>query len=476
MRRISQRLTLGYISYLCASLVILGGVLSYFLWSGHGLPAFFWQCLIGLLALILLGGALLGVRLTAGIRRPLAEIGAVARRLATGDWEAEVRYPTGDEIGELALALNGISRTIREKMRQLAESQGRLEAVLANMESGVVLFDSSGRINLVNPSAERILGISKEEATGRTYVEVLRNYPLSRIIDEVQGSGKPQGGEIGLIFPEERILDAHAAPVFGESQEPRGVVLVLHDISEIRRLERVRAEFVANVSHELKTPVTAVKGFAETLLEGALYSPVACEEFVNIIAEEAERLNRLVNDLLSLSRIESRELKLQLEPLELGNELKQIVDKIRPRFQKKELGLGVTVPGHPVTAMADRDRLEQVLLNLLENSLMYTPSGGRVDAIVQEEDGMAVVSVRDTGIGIPQDDLPRIFERFYRVDRARSRKLGGTGLGLAIVKHIVEAHGGRVWVESELGKGSTFYFTLRLATSQEPGAGSEQTE
>ena len=273
-------------------------------------------------------------------------------------------------------------------------------------------------------------------------------------------TGKPQSGEITLIFPAERIIQAHAAPVFGERQEPRGVVLVLHDISEIRRLERVRAEFVANVSHELKTPVTAVKGFAETLLEGALYNSKACEEFVGIIGEEAERLNRLINDLLSLSRIESREMKLQLELLELGPEIRQIADKIKPRFQKKELALSVAASGHQVVALADRDRLEQVLLNLLENSLMYTPSGGRVEVGVKESDGLVVVSVSDTGIGIPPDDIPRIFERFYRVDRARSRKLGGTGLGLAIVKHIVETHGGRVWVESEVGKGSTFYFTL----------------
>jgi two-component system phosphate regulon sensor histidine kinase PhoR len=467
MRRITQRLTLGYISYMCASLVILGGLLTYFLWSSRGLLVQTWQYLIALLVLILLGGTLLGIRLADGIRKPLAEIGAVARRIAAGDWDAEVRHPTDDEIGELALAINVISGILKTKGRQLTESKGRLEAVLANMESGVALFDRSGRIDLVNPSAERILGVSKYEAVGRTYVETLKNYPLIRIIDEVQRSGKPQSGEITLIFPAERILEAHAAPVFGERQEPRGVVLVLHDISEIRRLERVRAEFVANVSHELKTPVTAVKGFAETLLEGALYNSRACEEFVSIIGEEAERLNRLINDLLSLSRIESREMKLQLEPLELGPEIKQIVDKIKPRFQKKELALSVTAPGHPVVALADRDRLEQVLLNLLENSLMYTPSGGRVEVGVQESEGMVVVSVSDTGIGIPPDDLPRIFERFYRVDRARSRKLGGTGLGLAIVKHIVDAHGGRVWVESEVGKGSTFYFTVKKVMSDE---------
>jgi two-component system phosphate regulon sensor histidine kinase PhoR len=461
MHRISKRLTFGYISYMCASLVILSALLTYFLRSGRGALVQAWPYLLGLLGLILLSGILLGIRLENGIRKPLAEISAVARRIAAGDWEAEVRYPTGDELGELALAINAISGLLRAKGRQLTESKGRLEAVLANMESGVALFDRAGRIDLVNPSAERILGVSKHQAVGRTYVETLKNYPLIRIIDEVQRSGKPQSGEIALIFPAERILEAHAAPVFEERQEPRGVVLVLHDISEIRRLERVRAEFVANVSHELKTPVTAVKGFAETLLEGALYNSRACEEFVTIIGEEAERLNRLINDLLNLSRIESREMRLQLEPLELGPEIKQIADKIKPRFQKKELALSVAAPGYPVLALADRDRLEQVLLNLLENSLMYTPSGGQVEVGVQESGDMVVVSVEDNGIGIPPDDLPRIFERFYRVDRARSRKLGGTGLGLAIVKHIVDAHGGRVWVESAVGKGSTFYFTVK---------------
>jgi two-component system phosphate regulon sensor histidine kinase PhoR len=460
MFRISWRLTLGYILYTSASLAVMGGAISFFLWSRRDLLPQAWQFLIVLLVLILLGGLLLSARLAGSVRRPLSEIGAAARRLAAGDWEAQVRHPGSDEIGELAQAFNSISGAIREKVRQLAESTGRLEAVLANMESGVVLFDRSGRISLLNPSSESILGIEKNGIDGRTYVEILKNYSLIQIIDEVFRSGKPQGGEISLIFPAERILDAQAAPVFGERHEAGGVVLVLHDISEIRRLEKVRAEFVANVSHELKTPVTAVKGFAETLLEGALYNPAACEEFVGIIAEEAERLNRLITDLLSLSRIESREMKLQLETLELGAAIKRIADKIRPRFQKRELVLVVSMPGHPVLVRADHDRVEQVLTNLLENSLMYTPSGGRVDVGVQEERDQVLVSVKDTGIGIPPDDLPRIFERFYRVDRARSRKLGGTGLGLAIIKHIVEAHGGRVWVQSELGRGSTFYFTL----------------
>jgi two-component system phosphate regulon sensor histidine kinase PhoR len=470
MRLISWRLTLGYISYLCGSILVLGALLASFLWSNRAALAGAGHVLLVMLGLTLLGGLLLGVRLVFSVRRPLEEIGVAARRIAEGDWEAEVCHPARDEIGELAVALNQISRSIREKVYQVAESKGRLEAVLSNMESGVILCDRSGRISLMNPSAERILGVREPEATGRSHVEVLKNYPLSRIIDEALRARKPLGGEISLIYPAEVILEAHAAPVFGEGPEPRGVVLVLHDISEIRRLERVRAEFVANVSHELKTPVTAIKGFAETLLEGALYNYRACEEFVTIIGEEAERLNRLINDLLSLSRIESKEFKLQLSTSDLGLEIKRIVEKVKPRFQKKGLVVHVAVPDQPVVLSVDRDQLEQVLLNLLENSLMYTPPGGRVEVNLQgnwDEPDQVVVSVRDTGIGIPREDLPRIFERFYRVDRTRSRKLGGTGLGLAIVKHIVEAQGGRVWVESEVGKGSTFYFTLQ----KQQGAG-----
>ncbi|NPV29301.1 MAG: PAS domain-containing protein [Firmicutes bacterium] len=418
-----------------------------------------WQILLEALLVVLAGGGFLSTRLAAGLTRPLSEIAAVARRIARGEWE-EVRPLTQDEVGELAAAVNAMSRTLREKVQELAESKRLLEAVLANMESGVVLVDQVGRISLVNRAAGELLGIREEEVLGRSHVEVVKNYPLSFLIDEVRRNRQPKREEISLIFPKERILEAHAAPVFGEGRDPRGVAVVLHDVSEIRRLERVRAEFVANVSHELKTPITAVKGFAETLLSGALYNYRAAEEFVHIIYEEAERLSRLIHDLLELSRIESREVRMQIEPLDLGSEIKRIVSKLKPQFQKKELALGVDLPSRAVLVEADRDRLEQVLLNLLDNSLKYTPRGGQVEVLAREEDHEVVVGVKDTGIGIPQEDLPRIFERFYRVDKARSRKLGGTGLGLAIVKHIVEAHRGRVWVESEAGKGSTFYFSL----------------
>lgn len=411
-------------------------------------------------ALLLSVGAAVTLELVRSVTRPLEEITRAARHIARGDWNIEIGDAGEDEIGDLASALNGMSGTIEKSVRELAESKGRLETVVSNMSSGVLLFDRSGRVNLLNPAAQEILGVGEDEAMNRPYLEVVKNYSMSRLIDQVMTTWKPVKGEISLIYPRERILEAQGAPFFGVDGEPQGVVVVLHDISEIRRLERVRAEFVANVSHELKTPVTAVKGFAETLLNGALYNYRSAEEFVKIINEEADRLSRLIHDLLELSRLESKDFRLRVERLDISLEIKQIVDKLKPQFQKKELGLFLELPQEEVMVEVDRDQLEQVLLNLLDNSMKYTPAGGRVEVGMQMLADEVVVWVKDTGIGIPKDDQPRIFERFYRVDKARSRKMGGTGLGLSIVKHIIEAHHGRVWVESALGKGSQFYFVI----------------
>ncbi|MGB9791764.1 MAG: two-component system histidine kinase PnpS [Thermacetogeniaceae bacterium] len=443
--------------------IVLGFFVLFVRDYGVSVPyASFWQYMVVAVFFAVGAAWLLSGWAAAGIAKQLGEITRAAQRIARGDWETELRLDDNGEIGELASAINNVSLTIKQNMRDLAESKGSLEAVLANMESGVLLFDTCGRIRLINPAAERLLGVRSEEVMGKQHVEVVRNYALSSLIEGVLSSWKPARIEASIIYPKERTVDAHAAPIFGVQGEPRGVVVVLYDISELKHLERVRAEFVANVSHELKTPVTAVKGFAETLLSGALYNYRAAEEFVNIIYEEAERLSRLIHDLLELSKIESKGYRLRIEPVELDTEITRIVDKLKPQFIKKELTLTTVLPSEPVVVKADRDQIEQVLLNLLDNSLKYTPSGGEVEVSLRREGKEAVVAVKDTGIGIPREDLPRIFERFYRVDKARSRKLGGTGLGLSIVKHIIEAHRGRVWVESELGKGSTFYFSLPL--------------
>lgn len=417
------------------------------------------QILAALFIVIVVSAALV-LLLVQGIIQPLGEFSRVVRQLAQGNWSARVKYRNQDELGEAALSLNNFSDKIRKTVSALEESRGRLEAILVNMESGVLLVNSSGQVVLVNPAAEETLGIFRQDILGKSQVEALQNYSLSSLISMVLSEWQVQSAEISLFYPEERILEATAAPVLGEGGKRSGAVVVLYDLTKIRRLERVRAEFVANVSHELKTPVTAIKGFAETLLDGALYNHRSAEEFVNIINEEANRLSRLVNDLLELSRIEFREVKPQLKPLDLTSEIKEIVDMIEPRFRKKPLSLKAVLPKHPVIVQADPDMIQQSIENLLDNSLKYTPGGGQVTIRLLLDQEEAVVVVEDNGIGIPAEDMNRVFERFYRVDKTRSRKLGGTGLGLAIVKHIVSAHGGSVWAESEPGRGSCFYFSL----------------
>jgi two-component system phosphate regulon sensor histidine kinase PhoR len=408
------------------------------------------------------------------ITRPLGEFARVVRQLAQGNWNARVKYRNQDELGEVARSLNDFSDKIRETVSALEESKARLEAILVNMESGVLLVNSSGQVVLVNPAAEETLGILLRDILGKSQVEALQNYSLSSLISMVFSEWQIQSAEISLFYPEERILEATAAPVLGEGGKRSGVVVVLYDLTRIRRLERVRAEFVANVSHELKTPVTSIKGFAETLLDGALYNHRSAEEFVNIINEEADRLSRLVNDLLELSRIEFRDVEPQLIPLDLTSEIKKIIDLLEPRFRKKRLSLKAELPKQPVIVQADSDMIRQSLENLMDNSLKYTPEGGQVMISLLPGQEEVVVVVKDSGIGIPAEDLSRVFERFYRVDKTRSRKLGGTGLGLAIVKHIVSAHGGRVWAESEPGRGSSFYFSLPADKTGGAGRHGEQ--
>lgn len=448
--------------FICCSLVILGW--SFIRFTGDYQIAAplreLWQYLLAPAFFMLAGGLILSCMMAARITGSLTKVAAAARRISQGDWETLIYCPAQDEFGELAQTINRISHMIKENARQLAESKGRLEAVLANMDSGVLLFDADGRICLINPAAQEMLRVQAGKVLGRSHVEIVQNYALSQVIDEVLRLWKSVRGEVSLIYPQERILEIHAAPIFSVGGAPYGVVAVLYDISEIRRLEMVRAEFVANVSHELKTPVTAVKGFAETLLSGALYNFRASEEFVNIIYEEAERLSRLIHDLLELSKIEAKSVRMHMELLELDAEITRIVDKLKPLFLKKNLILEVDLPLEPVFVWADRDQIEQVLLNLLDNSLKYTPAGGQVDVWLRRQQDGVIVAVKDTGIGIPEDDQPRIFERFYRVDKARSRKQGGTGLGLSIVKHIIDVHNGQVWVESKVGKGSQFYFSI----------------
>ncbi len=456
-----MRLTLGYFLLLGGVLLTLGAVVYWTLPSGllrmvmdH---AGWYLVAVGLLLIIL--SSFLVQQISRGITGPLAKINETVDQLLRGNWGVYIKQAPDDELGEAVSALNSLSQQVRETIQALEISNGRLAAILEHMSSGVVFVDRSGRVILLNSAARDILRV-QDDALRKSQVEVIQNYSLSKLISDVLENWEPQRQEISLFYPEERIMDVTVGPVVGENKERRGVVVVLHDITEIKRLERMRSDFVANVSHELKTPVTSIKGFAETLLEGALYNHRAAEEFVHIINEESERLARLVNDILEIYKIEFKEIRPRRISLELTKEIKEIVDHIQPRFRRAGLSLEVELPKDPVFVQADPDLTRLVLENLLDNSLNYTPEGGRVTVKLLPGSDQVVTVIEDTGIGIPKEDLPRIFERFYRVDKARSRKSGGTGLGLAIVKHAVTAQGGRVWAESEPDKGSRFYFSL----------------
>jgi len=269
----------------------------------------------------------------------------------------------------------------------------------------------------------------------------------------------------GLIYhyyrsKEEAILEVIVSPFRDQSGALNGVVAVMHDISHIRKLEKIRTEFVDNVSHELKTPVTAIKGFTETLLDGAMYQQDTCREFIEIIDNETARISRLIHDLLDLSKIESKQMQIKTNPVDINEIVRDTAAKLGGQIDSSGLELKLSLPGKPVITKANSDMIDQELINLIDNAIKYTHTDGRIEIEVSEDDQNAVIRVRDNGIGIPARDLDRIFERFYRVDKTRSRAMGGTGLGLSIVKHIVDLHGGTVGVQSTPGVGSEFFFTL----------------
>jgi two-component system phosphate regulon sensor histidine kinase PhoR len=327
------------------------------------------------------------------------------------------------------------------------------------MGEGLLVTDTEGTVILVNPAFCLFFGVDGEP-TGQPLIDITRHPALHETFGIVLSTGNEYVAELTLAGEGEKTLLTHWVPLL-EDGKTAGVVAVFHDISDQKRLERVRKDFVANVSHELRTPVTVIKGYAETLLNGALTSdPVASERFVTIIKSHAERLATLIGDLLTLSELESAEYSLQLSPVPLTELVRHCLVLVEKRATDKGITLDASLVVD-VSVSADRGRLEQVMVNLLDNAVKYTPAGGRVTVSATEDAGMIKVSVADTGQGIPPQSLPRIFERFYRVDVGRSRDEGGTGLGLAIVKHIVQLHGGAIGVDSVPGKGTIFNFTIK---------------
>ncbi len=354
--------------------------------------------------------------------------------------------------------LNSELEIFKKRINILENENNRIHAILNSMVEGVIAVDKDTRVLWLNPTAENIFSISQKNSQGRIFLEAFPNNDIAEIIALVLKKGELVSKELTLIWPVQKVFQVNASPIF-ESKATSGCLLVIHDITEIRRLEAVRRDFVANVSHELKTPLTSIKGFVETLLEGALEDKENSVNFLKIINTHADRLNTLINDLLDLSHIESKEIVLKKEKFSLAGLVNEVILGFKSQADKKGIEISSALP-QGIEIIADKSKIEQVFTNLVNNAIKYNKENGSVRICSEQLADKIKIVVEDSGSGIPAKDIPRIFERFYRVDKARSRQLGGTGLGLSIVKHIIELHGGNVGVESTEGLGSRFWFIL----------------
>ncbi len=380
------------------------------------------------------------------------------------DLVASMGIETQDELGHLARTYSDMAARIEEKVRDLSRERTQLGAMLSTLVESIVALDHQGRVLFLNPAAETLFDVRSAQAKDRPFLEVLRQSPLNEVFAQTLAERRPVHKEILLHSPAERVISVNALPVnYGEGQT--GVLAALHDITELRKLENVRREFVANASHELKTPLTSIKGYIETLLEGAVDDPKHNRAFLQTIQEHTNNLSRLIDDVLDLSAIEAERVAYRFEPVTVKEVVDRIVKALGPMAKGKKVSLAVDLPDSLPKVRADREKLAQIMMNLMDNAIKFNKAGGRVRVSAEPNGKELRIQIEDTGRGIPSEDLPRVFERFYRGDKSHSHEVPGTGLGLAIVKHLIEAHQGTVQVRSTPGQGSVFQFTLPDATS-----------
>lgn len=348
--------------------------------------------------------------------------------------------------------------------KEFATENSRMQAILTSMVDGVVGLDTEARIMQVNRAAEKIFMRREVHLIGQNFTTLLGLLEIDRMIQQVLQTGQEAFVEMRIFPNSESFYRIHIVPIIGADGGTEGAVAVFHDVTDARKFDQMRTEFVANVSHELRTPLTSIKGFVETLLDGAMEDQMLCRRFLTIIDNETDRLTRLIEDLLSLSAIESKDIKVTKRRVNLVESAKTVFNVLGPQAAEKKLRMELIFPKYVPCIEADEDLINQVLINLIDNAIKYTPDEGKIVVRLQTDGPWVDIKVIDTGLGIPEESLPRLFERFYRVDKARSRGQGGTGLGLAIVKHIIELHAGEVFVESEIGVGTTFTVRLRINT------------
>lgn len=427
-----------------------------------------------------------------GIARQLRRMVAFARSVSQGPMPDRLPVTCRDELADLAAALNAMAADLKDTLQRLEAEGRRSRTIMESMGEGLLVLDAHGKISLLNPAAEKLFGLDHRTALGQTPLEAIRSHELDDLVRAAARADSGTGAEITLAYPRRRTLAGTAVAMRDAHGLMQGTVVALRDITQIKRLEEIRMEFVLNVSHELRTPLTAIRGYAETLLGGGLADGENARKFLEIIHRHSERLGRLLNDLLELSNLELQRTALRLRPVPCADAARQGVALLAPQAETKGIQLVTAIPDDLPPVLADRDRLVQILVNLIDNAVKYTPRGGKVTVAARQvepstgqlvdsarsEDRAAAsqidkltappidsveISVADTGIGIPEKDLPRLTERFYRVDKARSREMGGTGLGLAIVKHLVAAHNGTLAIESRLGEGTQVRVVLPAA-------------
>jgi len=392
----------------------------------------------------------------------LSAIRSKLEGIERGDLDVRLQVDTQDEVGELAHALNRAHEQLSSTIESLRSQHQQREAILASMVEGLLAVDEDDRILVVNTAARQILQIGLSSVEGRPLMQVIRSPGLIRFVQRVRQAESPRTAEVSLTQPSQRWLELHGAPLRVAGQA-RGAVVVLNDVTRLRSLEQSRKDFVANVSHELRTPITSIQGFLETLLEGgALEDTESARRFLGIVSKQTNRLSVILDDLLYLSRMESENVEIPKGNVNLGLLATSCVGNAEQLARAKNISMDLKIDAQPLQVYGNANLLSRMIDNLIENAIKYSPEGSRIEVHLQESGDRALLSVQDHGIGIPAEHLPRISERFYRVDTARSREMGGTGLGLAIVKHVALVHGGLLEVSSVLGQGSCFSIRLPL--------------
>ena len=402
---------------------------------------------------------ILGFLISKSITNPIKDVTIKASKMAKGDFDQKVDIRSDDEIGQLGEMFNYLTARLKNTLDEISSEKSKLNAIINQMGDGLIAVDNEGYIIHVNPTFIRMLRINQMYITRPIYDEIVGKYNENLTLKNIKKKNISHGSEI-IKLENKDILRANFVYLKNDKEEVKGLILVLQDITEHEKLDTMRKEFVANVSHELKTPITTIKSYTETLIDGAMDDKEIWGSFLSVIDKESDRMARLVSDLLQLSRMDHKKNNFNSSRFDIDNLIKDIVNKLDISFKEKNHIIKMGLCDKNIIINGDKDRIEQVIQNILTNAIKYTPNNGIVSITIREENEQAIISIKDNGIGIPKKDVSRIFERFYRVDKARSRDMGGTGLGLSIAKHIIEQHVGDISVKSEVGKGTEFEIKL----------------